>query len=154
MNATDKRLTSVNQWIRGGDSARAKRELRKIVAKRVPRADLAYFGWLSWRAGAPALGLRAIGKVLRPGRKSPVTVTPAEAAEYVRRFLHCNPSESSCAARILCWWGEAAAEPPTFSPSFENCYWRLGSSLAPPASVAALPGSARLCRAEFFAGNQ
>ncbi len=75
-------LNQCDDWIRGGQSALARRRIRNINFRKVPRHLLHRFCGLARRTQQWSLSLRALQPVLRPNVRDSVAAFPNEKIEY------------------------------------------------------------------------
>jgi hypothetical protein len=75
-------LSAIEALVRGASPAEARERLLRLVERKRDRADLAEIAWLAWRCDLPKVGIRVLGPLIRPDRKSPAVPTDREKAEY------------------------------------------------------------------------
>lgn len=75
-------LFIIEELLRGGQGALARRELVRLARKRIARADLAAYAGLARRAGLAELAARLLHPLVRPQGRRPATASAAERAEF------------------------------------------------------------------------
>ena len=88
-------LAAIEDSIRRGDLKTARGELRRLCARRVPRTEAAPLANLAYRAGLPELGLRLLGRIVRPPPRVATRATAAEKAEYAVCLIRLGASEEA-----------------------------------------------------------
>lgn len=77
-----KYISKIEQLLRDGNVAEARRELERVIRKELPRSELPVIAQLAGRVGAPDLGLRLLGPYVRPTHRTVTIASAAEKSEY------------------------------------------------------------------------
>src|SRR4051812_11485291 len=88
-------LDRVDALISAGNAKKALLELSSLRRARVPREYALRVASLARRAALPGLAVRVLNPIVRPSRRSPVTATSEETAEYAACLIRIGVGEEA-----------------------------------------------------------
>jgi hypothetical protein len=88
-------IETINDFIRAGLGHRARRALRQVAGRKIPREKVREVANLARRANLLGLALRLLNPVVRPTGKALRVATDAEKAEYAASLTYVGASEEA-----------------------------------------------------------